>query len=74
MASSSISTPVERVLSKQGRQLTWLAEKAGVSISYASLMISGKRPLTAEFRAAVAEALGVPEDILFPAKLEEAAS
>lgn len=68
MASSQATTTVERVLEQQGRKLTWLAEKAGVSISYASLMIAGKRPLTPEFRTAAAEALGVPEDVLFPAE------
>jgi len=65
---SSTSTTVERVLEEQGRQLQWLARRAHVSVSYASLMISGKRPMTPEFRAAAAEALGVPEDILFPAE------
>jgi transcriptional regulator with XRE-family HTH domain len=68
VGSSTSTTTVERVLDQQGRKLTWLAEKAGVSVSYASLMIAGKRPLTDEFRAAAAEALGVPEDVLFPAE------
>lgn len=68
MGSSPVTTTIERVLEEQGRQLTWLARKAGVSVSYASLMIAGKRPLTDEFKAAAAEALGVPEDILFPAE------
>lgn len=59
------SRNVDRVLDQQGRSLAWLARKAGVSVSYASLMLSGKRPLTDEFRRAAADALGVPEDILF---------
>lgn len=45
--------------------MSWLARKAGVSVSYAWLMLQGKRPMTEAFRAAAAEALGVPEDILF---------
>ena len=57
---------VERVLEQQGRSVSWLARKAGVSQSYAWRMLTGERTMTAEFRAAVAEALGVPEDILFP--------
>ena len=71
---SSPTTTVERVLDEQGRRLIWLARKAKVSASYASLMLAGKRPLTPEFKAAAAEALGVPEDLLFPVEPERAAS
>ncbi|HET7030381.1 MAG TPA: helix-turn-helix transcriptional regulator [Candidatus Limnocylindrales bacterium] len=60
------SQNVERVLDQQGRTMAWLARKAGVSVSYAWRMLKGERPLTPEFMAAAAEALGVPEDILFP--------
>jgi transcriptional regulator with XRE-family HTH domain len=67
------SPTVERVLEQQGRSVAWLARKAGISVSYAWLMLQGKRPLTAEFKAAAAEALGVPEDMLFPtAPIEQA--
>lgn len=59
------SRNVERVLEQQGRSVAWLARKTGVSVSYAWLMLEGKRPLTVAFKAATAEALGVPEDILF---------
>lgn len=48
--------------------MAWLARKAGVSVSYAWRMLNGERPLTDDFRAAAAEALGVPVDILFPPK------
>ncbi|MEW6223212.1 MAG: helix-turn-helix transcriptional regulator [Chloroflexota bacterium] len=65
---------VERVLEQQGRSIAWLARKAGVSVAYAWRMLRGERPLTAEFRAAAAEALGVPEDLLFPVEPEKAAS
>lgn len=65
---------VERVLEQQGRTVAWLARKAGVSVSYAWRMLNGERPITAEFRVASAEALGVPEDILFPVEPAEAAS
>jgi transcriptional regulator with XRE-family HTH domain len=54
--------------------MSWLARKTGVSVSYAWLMLRGKRPLTDEFRARSAEALGVPEDILFPVAPAERAS
>jgi transcriptional regulator with XRE-family HTH domain len=46
--------------------MSWLARKADVSVSYAWRMLKGERPMTPEFRKASAEALGVPEDILFP--------
>lgn len=61
------SSNVERVLEQQGRTIAWLARKAGVSVAYAWRMLRGERPLTAEFRASVAEALGVPDDLLFTA-------
>lgn len=46
--------------------MSWLARKAGVSVSYAWRMLNGERPMTDEFRNAAADALGVPVDILFP--------
>jgi transcriptional regulator with XRE-family HTH domain len=58
--------PIERVLDQQGRSMAWLARKAGVSVSYAWRMLNGERPLTREFRDRASEALGVPQDILFP--------
>lgn len=73
MGSPDETTPVERVLDKQGRSMAWLARKANVSVSYAWRMLKGERPLTSEFRAAAAEALGVPQDILFPASDEAVA-
>jgi transcriptional regulator with XRE-family HTH domain len=65
---------VERVLEQQGRSISWLARKTSVSVAYAWRMLRGERPLTAEFRAAAADALGVPEDLLFPTEPERAAS
>lgn len=65
---------VERVLDQQGRTVAWLARKAHVSVSYAWRMLNGERPITAEFRTAAADALGVPVDLLFPVEPTEAAS
>ena len=59
------SSNVERILEQQGRTIAWLARKAGVSVAYAWRMLRGERPMTSAFRTAAAEALGVPEDILF---------
>jgi transcriptional regulator with XRE-family HTH domain len=60
------SRNVERVLEKQGRSVSWLARKARVSVSQAWRMLNGERTMTAEFRQAASEALGIPEDLLFP--------
>lgn len=57
--------PIYGLLRAQGRKGTWLAARTGVSQSYVSLMIRGKRPAYAAFRAACAAALGLPEQILF---------
>lgn len=67
-------TKVEAALAEQERTISWLARKAGIHPTYAWKMVRGLRPLTAEFKAAAAEALGVPEDLLFPAEPEKAAS
>ena len=74
MASPDQPTTVERILEQQGRTMAWLARKTNVSVSYVWRMLHGERPITAEFQAAAAEALGVPEDILFPSEPETAAS
>jgi transcriptional regulator with XRE-family HTH domain len=66
VASPDELTPVERVLDKQGRSVAWLARQTDVSVSYAWRMLKGERPITAEFKAMAAEALGVPADLLFP--------
>lgn len=57
--------PIVDVLIAQGRRGTWLAAQAGVSASYANLMIRGKRPAYPAFRAACALALGLDESVLF---------
>lgn len=74
MASPDEPTNVERILDQQGRTMAWLARKTSVSVSYAWRMLHGERPLTPEFRAAAAEALGVPEDIAFPVVEAEGAA
>lgn len=65
---------VKRVLEQQERNVSWLAQKTGVSSSYAWRMLNGQRPLTDRFRIAAADALGVPVDLLFPVEPTEAAS
>lgn len=79
MASPAEPTTVERILEQQGRTMAWLARKASspttsFSVSYVWRMLHGERPLTPEFRAAAADALGVPEDIVFPVVEAEGAA
>lgn len=65
--------PLSAVLESQERSGSWLARRCGKSPSYVSLVIDGKRRPSAEFKRRAAEALGVPESILFPASESEAA-
>lgn len=59
--------PAVGIIRAQGRKVVWLAEKAGVTHQYASLMLLGKRRATPEFRRVCSEALGLPESVLFHA-------
>lgn len=62
---ATAKTATERTLEAQGRTIAWLSRETNVSVAYAWRMLRGERPATAEFRAATAKALGVPEDLLF---------
>lgn len=53
------------VLQAQERTASWLARRAGKSPSYVTRVLSGERKPSADFRAKAAEALGVPEELLF---------
>lgn len=74
MGSPEETTVIERVLEEQGRTLRWLALSNGFDPAHAWRMVHGARPLSDDFKAAAAKALGVPEDILFPPAIAEAAS
>ena len=58
--------PLADVLVSQERTLSWLARKTGKSPSYVLRVTTGERKPSADFRARAAEALGVPEPMLFP--------
>lgn len=60
-----IPARVREELERQDRTVAWLARKADLHPSYALRMLKGERPLTDEFRASAAAALGVPADELF---------
>jgi hypothetical protein len=56
--------PLWDVLDHQGRSQLWLARRTGYSIPRIKALKAGARP-TAKFRAACAEALDLPEHVLF---------
>lgn len=58
--------PLSALLDTQERTAAWLARKAGKSPSYVILVIQGKRRPSADFKRRAAEALGVPESLIFP--------
>jgi transcriptional regulator with XRE-family HTH domain len=68
-----VQHPLSAVLASQERSASWLGRKCGKSPAYISRVISGERRPSADFRRRAAEALGVPEVILFPASEPEAA-
>lgn len=58
--------PLSAVLLSQERTASWLARRTGKSPSYVTYVIKGKRRPSPDFRARAAEALGVPESLIFP--------
>jgi transcriptional regulator with XRE-family HTH domain len=67
-----VQHPLSAVLASQERSASWLGRKCGKSPAYVSRVISGERRPSADFRSRAAEALGVPEAILFPAEPQAA--
>lgn len=65
--------PLSAVLESQERSASWLARRCGKSPAYVSRVMSGTRRPSPDFRARAAEALGVPETLLFPEPRGEAA-
>lgn len=63
-----MSHPLSEVLASQERTFAWLARKTGKSPSYVHHVTTGKRRPSQDFRFRAAEALGVPETLLFPAE------
>ena len=58
--------PLSAVLESQERSLSWLARKTGKSPSYVLRVVTGERRPSEDFRSKAADALGVPEAMLFP--------
>lgn len=61
-----MDTHLAEILDAQGRRRDWLAAQTGVSPSLVTMISRGQRSPSADFRRRAAEALGVPEDELFP--------
>lgn len=57
--------PIVAVLREQGRSQSWLARRIGRSHEHTNRVLNGVHPAVAEFRAACALALGMPESSLF---------
>lgn len=68
-----VATKFDQVMREQGRKATWLAEQTGYSVALISYVRRGQRTATPDFRAKVAEALGMPEGELFTEPAAEAA-
>lgn len=63
----------DRVMREQGRKATWLATATGYSSSLIAKVRKGERTATPDFQAAVATALGMPVEDLFPEPEQAAA-
>lgn len=57
---------LSEVLTQQERSASWLARRTGKSPSYVTRVLQGTRRPSVDFKARAAEALGVPESLLFP--------
>lgn len=58
--------PLSAVLESQERTASWLARKTGKSPSYVTRVLQGERNPSPDFKTKSAEALGVPEHLIFP--------
>lgn len=58
--------PLQGVLDSQERTGAWLSRKTGKSPAYVTKVLNGTRRPSPDFKARAAEALGVPESLLFP--------
>lgn len=61
-----VGHPLSAVLSSQERTGAWLARKTGKSPAYVTKVLNGTRRPSPDFRARAADALGVPESLIFP--------
>ena len=57
--------PIWLIIDHQGRSLTWLARKSGYSFSHVRNVKCGLARMTPNFRMRCAQALDLPEQVLF---------
>jgi len=57
--------PIWDILDHQGRSLQWLSRRARYSESHIWAIKGGRAPASAEFRARCADALDLPDSVLF---------
>jgi hypothetical protein len=67
--------PVRRIVFRQGRRLTWVAEQLGISANYLHRILlpethPARRPAPEDFYGRLSQLLGVPEDMLRPGRTE----
>jgi hypothetical protein len=59
------SHPILSVMAEQGRRHTWLAKRVGYRPEYLSRIFHKHLPATPGVREACAQALGLPQSVLF---------
>lgn len=59
-------TPLQRVLTEEGRRQTWLADKVGIDKAHLSRIVNGLHVGDDDLKARIAETLGRTVDELFP--------
>jgi len=65
--------PVRRIVFRQGRRLTWVADQLGISANYLHRILlpeghPARRPAPDDFYRRLSDLLGVPEDMLRPGR------
>lgn len=61
----AVRDPIWAIMKYQHRTHQWLAGRLDYTPQYISLVASGDRPATAEFRRKASLALDLPESVLF---------
>lgn len=56
---------VREAIRAQGRRQAWVAEQMGISPSYLTKLLDGRRPWLPHLRGAAARVLNIPEALLF---------
>lgn len=60
-----LATNLGAVMAQQGRQNVWLAERLGVSRSFITMVINGRRTISGELASKIASTFDLPLFLLF---------